>query len=250
MPVDSLIDETTVDKATMVGSPGEIHAMSMGIKANEVSDADILSFSIQASAKKRAREGSIGQGRVMSSQTSAAKFSIFTFDGDESDGRSSMGSSSSEHPIYDMDTDEVQEAAENVPDVDDSDYILLNHCSTERLSEEWTGQAACEDSGIVSPVALPVSRAPTPQTKGELKKVLQERVADAVEYQILDILNKGSMERLLELKLIGPSRANRILELRSEGVLLTSVGDLREIGMSDKTIASFMKSNLPAIVGI
>ena len=51
-------------------------------------------------------------------------------------------------------------------------------------------------------------------TRAELHHLLKDKVASALEFELIDLLNKGEHESLLELKGIGKKYAQNILDLR------------------------------------
>lgn len=78
---------------------------------------------------------------------------------------------------------------------------------------------------------------------------LKSKVLSAVEFQFLEILNRGSHSDLIQLKDIGTKRADAILSLRSLGKYIENIEDLKAIGMTSKTIMKCFKKNLDYIIG-
>jgi DNA uptake protein ComE-like DNA-binding protein len=57
-----------------------------------------------------------------------------------------------------------------------------------------------------------------------------------------------SPPQILSLHGIGQVRALRLLTVRNAGHVFASLEDLQDIGMNDKTIEKFLKSNAAAFV--
>jgi hypothetical protein len=97
-----------------------------------------------------------------------------------------------------------------------------------------------------------------PVKRAEILRQLQSKTLSALEYQLLDRLNKGDKDELLQLKKIGNIRACGILELREQhheeasgdGVYFNSLEQLEDIYMKPKEIKSFLKQNATFLLGL
>lgn len=100
-----------------------------------------------------------------------------------------------------------------------------------------------------------------PAKRAEILQQLQSKTLSALEYQLLDRLNKGDKDELLQLKQIGEVRACGILELREkhedqkgstqgEDSYFHSLEQLEDIYMKPKQIKSFLKQNATFLLGL
>lgn len=97
-----------------------------------------------------------------------------------------------------------------------------------------------------------------PVKRAETLANLQSKTLSALEYQLLDRLNKGEKDELVQLIKIGEVRASKILELREElyekasgaGTYFTNLDQLEDIDMKPKEIKSFLKQNATFLLGI
>ena len=63
------------------------------------------------------------------------------------------------------------------------------------------------------------------------------------EERVLQILNYAGLSGLLKLKMIGDTKAKKILKERESG-LFVSIDDLKRIGMSERSIEKFRSENI------
>lgn len=98
-----------------------------------------------------------------------------------------------------------------------------------------------------------------PEKRALILQQLQAKTQSALEYQLLDRLNKGDKEELLQLKQIGNIRATGILQLREQfadddasgdGLYFTSLEQLEDIYMKPKEIKSFLRQNAVFLLGL
>jgi DNA uptake protein ComE-like DNA-binding protein len=98
-----------------------------------------------------------------------------------------------------------------------------------------------------------------PVKREAILKQLQTKTQSALEYQLLDRLNKGEKDELIQLKKIGNVRADAILELRDQylgeeasgdGAYFKSLDQLEDINMKPKEIKSFLKQNAVFLLGL
>jgi hypothetical protein len=97
-----------------------------------------------------------------------------------------------------------------------------------------------------------------PVKRAQILLQLQTKTLSALEYQLLDRLNKGDKEELLQLKKIGNIRACGILELREQhyeessgdDTYFESLEQLEDIYMKPKEIKSFLKQNATFLLGL
>ena len=75
--------------------------------------------------------------------------------------------------------------------------------------------------------------------------VLNREIRNALERQIVDVLNYGDLDALLSLHGVGPKRAGYIQEYRAEQPF-EEISDLQEIGMSAKQVAAVSKKMVNA----
>ena len=94
-----------------------------------------------------------------------------------------------------------------------------------------------------------------PAKRADVLQQLQTKTVSALEYQLLDRLNKGDEEELLLLKKVGNVRASRILDLRDQcsgdpNACFESLDQLEDIGMKPKEIKTFLKQNATFLLGL
>ncbi|KAF0683711.1 Aste57867_24273 [Aphanomyces stellatus] len=83
----------------------------------------------------------------------------------------------------------------------------------------------------------------TSPTAGSSPRPMHAHVQHILEADILDTLNHGSPEALLELSGIGEKKAAKILKGRDH-VVYTSVRDLAKVGMGEKQVIRFQHLNI------
>lgn len=197
-----------------------ISILADGIKRKSVSNADILTMSIQNSAKKRQRQP---LAHVVNTNNI-------------------MASSRLENQLNTPEKLFVEEEPLQLSqeEGDNNDTFIPSYEETYEEDEVETTSNTVE------------------QSKADLRKILQSKLLFAVETQLLDILNTGSYDEIISLHGIGKRRAQRILEIRNINIEgheecggpMQSLSRLEDIGMTTKVIKSFLKQNLTNIIGI
>ena len=136
---------------------------------------------------------------------------------------------------YSDDADIISASCGNLPEDVNRQLFQVDH----PMEEEYSPPVAEEvfDLPVEDDVAVPVI------DKNKLKIQLKTSVATAIDYQFISILNKGSYEELIQLRGIGPVRANRIIEER-QNTPFSSTHDLENVGMKSKEIQKFISDNV------
>lgn len=153
----------------------------------------------------------------------------------------------------------VVASAAIIPPADDEeeDYETEGDISIMTDDNDEDMDDAVTEAGTVYSEYDPVKRA-------QILQKLQSKTLSALEYQLLDRLNKGDREELLQLKQIGQVRASGILELRERHEEEVSCGEeggdgtayfqtleqLEDIFMKPKEIQSFLKKNATFLLGL
>jgi hypothetical protein len=151
--------------------------------------------------------------------------------------------------------------------------VSLNTNSSQTIENQYIDTESFEMEAPSCDEPSAVAAPPTSRSRESVARTLRDKVAAAIQYQLLDVLNNGSLEevmaiyvsssgyiffikillhsilQLLELRLIGERRARYIMELREEGTQFLSLNDLEAIGMCEKQITSFKFENLAMAVG-
>jgi len=84
--------------------------------------------------------------------------------------------------------------------------------------------------------------------KKQLHSMLKDKVANALEFELIDLLNKGSYDELIQLRGIGKKFAQNILDLRDESFKFESLSQIEEIGIPKSKIGDFINKNLGIIL--
>lgn len=159
-------------------------------------------------------------------------------------------------PLTTEEETEVEEEVEEEEYDATGDISMMTDDNDEEEQEEGAFDDCITETGTLYSEYDPVKRA-------RILQQLQSRTLSALEYQLLDRLNKGDKEELLQLKQIGPVRASGILELREQHEEVVSCGEgddtgayfqtleqLEDLFMKPKEIQSFLKQNATFLLGL
>ena len=92
------------------------------------------------------------------------------------------------------------------------------------------------------------NQSPIKVDKAAIHHLLLDKAAKVLEFELIDILNNGTLEQLLELKGIGKKIGQNILDLREDSFKFNSLSQIEEIGIPKSKIGDFINKNLGIVL--